>query len=59
MTSVSSRRIRPPVTGRNPASASANSRWPLPETPAIPTISPPRTSMEKLFTARLPRSPST
>ena len=30
--------------GRSPAMASASSRWPLPATPATPTISPARTS---------------
>ena len=36
-------RIVPPATGRMPASASSSSDWPLPATPAMPTISPART----------------
>src|SRR5262245_41285978 len=33
-------RISPPEASRWPASTSTNWRWPLPETPAMPTISP-------------------
>ena len=43
VTSLPSISMRPPTTGRMPASASTNSRWPLPSTPAIPKISPART----------------
>ena len=32
--------IWPAVVGRSPVMTSASSRWPLPETPAIPRISP-------------------
>ena len=38
--------------------ASASSRWPLPATPAMPTISPPRTWRESPRSALSPRSPS-
>ena len=34
---------RPPVGARMPARTSSSSVWPLPETPAMPTISPART----------------
>ena len=36
----------PSETGRIPESASMSSLWPLPETPAMPTISPARSSRE-------------
>ena len=44
---------------RCPTSASTSSRWPLPETPAIPRISPARTARLRLRTAGVPRSPAT
>ena len=43
-TSSPSRWMRPPVSLRRPVMTSASSAWPLPETPAIPRISPERTS---------------
>ncbi len=48
----------PPATGRIPVIASASSRWPFPATPAIPTISPARTSRLMPRSASPPRSPS-
>ena len=39
--------------------ASASSRWPLPSTPAMPTISPARTSRSTPFELAAARSPST
>ena len=46
VTSSSPTWIRPSETRRRPVSASISSVWPLPSTPAMPTISPPRTSKE-------------
>ncbi len=46
-TSAPSIRIEPLRGPRSPAIASASSRCPLPETPAIATISPERTSSER------------
>src|SRR6266511_2868592 len=46
----------PAVARRRPTMTSANSRWPLPATPAIPTISPRRTSREAFLTASYPSS---
>ena len=48
---------RPRVGGRMPVTASASSRWPLPATPATPTISPARTASETPRSASPPRSP--
>ena len=50
-------RIEPRSGGRRPAIASASSRCPLPDTPAMPTISPARTSSDSPRTASVPRSP--
>ncbi len=47
----------PAVDGLNPAITSANSRWPLPATPAMPTISPALTRKVRLEKASSPRSP--
>ena len=47
------------TSGRSPATASASSRWPFPDTPAMPTISPARTSRLRPRTASMPRSPAT
>ena len=52
-------RTLPARRSRIPESASASSRWPLPATPATPTISPSRTANETSFTAISPRSPTT
>ena len=51
-------RIRtwPSLIGRWPDSASTSSLWPLPETPAMPTISPAFTLMSKPLTASRPSS---
>lgn len=54
VSSTSSTRIFPPLTGRSPVSASVSSRWPLPATPAIPRISPACTSIDTFFTASRP-----
>ena len=51
--------MEPDVGVRSPAIASASSRCPLPETPAMPTISPARTSRSSPRTASVPRSPRT
>jgi hypothetical protein len=51
--------IRPAFERRRPVIASMSSDWPLPSTPAIPTISPARTSNEMPRTASSPRSSST
>src|SRR5919106_4894074 len=49
-----------PAAGcRIPVSTSTSSVWPLPETPAMPTISPPRTSSETSLSAGTPGEPST
>jgi len=53
------RRIAPPLTGRSPAIDSASSRCPLPETPAMPTISPAWTSSVTPCRAGSPWSLST
>ena len=45
---------RPPSGLRKPTSASTSSFWPLPATPAIPTISPPRTVRLTRSTTSLP-----
>ena len=50
---------RPASRRRWPVSDCISSRWPLPETPATPTISPARTSRLKSCTAASPRSPIT
>ena len=42
------------MTGRRPSTASSSSVWPLPDTPATPTISPDWTSNTAFFTARRP-----
>ena len=52
-----STRTRPAVTGRMPESTSASSVWPLPETPATPTISPACTSSETSWSAGSPWAP--
>ena len=44
--SAADQRSVPPSTLRRPAIASISSVWPLPSTPAMPTISPARTSNE-------------
>jgi len=49
----------PDSRARWPTSASISSRWPLPETPATPTISPARTDRFRSRTALSPRSPRT
>ena len=49
----------PRVERRSPVMASTSSRCPLPDTPAIPRISPCRTARETPFTASYPRSLST
>ena len=50
----------PPRSGaRSPVSASISSVWPLPSTPAMPTISPARTSKETPRTFSMPRSSDT
>src|SRR5438552_3435144 len=51
-------RISPLSASRWPARTSTSCRWPLPETPAMPTISPPRTESETLWTATAPASSS-
>ena len=50
-------RTVPATRGRWPTSASTSSRWPLPETPAMPRISPLRTDRLSPCTASVPRSP--
>ena len=57
-------RIGPPAARRRPVSASTSSSWPLPATPAIPRISPARTSKVTPRTTSCPivrrtRRPST
>ena len=52
-------RISPRQGARMPASASSSSDWPLPATPAMPTISPARTSKLMPFTRGTPWSPMT
>ena len=53
------RGISPPVASRWPPSTSTSSRWPLPETPAMPTISPARTaSLTRAHAPAWPRSSS-
>ena len=59
VTSVPSIDTLPAAIGRRPAIASASSRWPLPETPAMPRMRPPRTSRSRSFTASVPLSPTT
>src|SRR5262245_42603291 len=49
-------RTVPAIARRNPTMTSASSRCPLPATPAIPRISPRRTSRETLRRAHTPRS---
>ena len=49
---------RPDSIGRRPVIALTNSVWPLPCTPAMPRISPSRTSNDTPSTAMLPRSSS-
>ena len=50
----------PPDSGRRkPVIASISSDWPFPSTPAIPTISPARTSKDMPRTASRPRESST
>ena len=44
-------RISPAASGRMPASASSNSDWPLPATPAMPTISPARSAERDVLDA--------
>ena len=44
----------PPVAGRMPASTSSSSDWPLPATPAMPRISPARTSKLTDFSRATP-----
>src|SRR5713101_5360515 len=56
VTSTSPRRILPPVGRRVPASTSTSSLCPLPSTPAIPRISPCRSSNEMPRRAGTPRS---
>src|SRR5229473_2757430 len=51
-------RISPLSASRWPASTSTSCRWPLPETPAMPTISPPRTASDTSWTATAPASSS-
>ena len=46
----------PPVGLRRPVSASTSSSWPLPATPAMPRISPARTSRSTPRTTSRPRS---
>ena len=50
---------RPCAGLRSPVSASTSSSWPLPATPAMPRISPARTSNVTPLTASWPRSSST
>ena len=59
VTSTPCRSIAPPCGTRMPASAWISSLWPLPSTPAMPTISPARTSSERPRTASSPRSSRT
>ena len=47
-------RTRPPTVRRSPVITSASSRWPLPATPAMPTISPARTWSERSRSAGSP-----
>ncbi len=49
----------PDTAWRMPEIASSSSDWPLPATPAMPTISPPRTSKETSLTMVTPRESST
>src|SRR5712692_8398768 len=56
VTSCSPSSTRPPVARRVPASTSTSSLWPLPSTPAIPRISPWRSSNEMPRSAGTPRS---
>ena len=44
------------MTGVMPRIASTSSAWPLPSTPAIPAISPPRTSKDTFRSRRAPAS---
>ena len=46
----------PPVGTRRPVIASTSSDWPLPSTPAMPTISPARTCRDRPRSAGSPRS---
>ena len=55
--SCSSMMIVPAVALRSPARHCASSRCPLPETPAMPTISPPWTSRSTPRSTSVPRSP--
>ena len=57
MRSMPSMTTLPAVAGRKPTMTSASSRWPLPATPATPTISPDRTVISAARSALLPRSP--
>ena len=59
VTSSSPTTTRPDSGFRNPVSASISSDCPFPSTPAIPTISPARTSNETSRTAGSPRSSTT
>ena len=58
MSSPSSR-SRPPLVRRNPRIASISSLWPLPSTPATPTISPRCTSRETRSNVGRPDQSST
>ena len=59
VTSTPLRSMRPTCGTRMPAIASTSSVWPLPSTPAMPTISPARTASERPRTASRPRSSRT
>jgi hypothetical protein len=52
-------RMLPDAEWRSPVRASISSVWPFPSTPAMPTISPARTSNETPRTASRPRSSRT
>ncbi len=54
----SGRSQRPSCGRRRPPSRRASSRWPLPSTPAMPTISPRATSSVTPSTATSPRTPA-
>ena len=60
VSSAPSRRTLPAATGRRPLSASISSVWPLPSMPAMPTISPARTSNEtsRTFSTHGRRTPA-
>ena len=59
VTSCPSTTTEPPSTRRRPVIASISSVWPLPSIPAMPTISPARTSNETPRTFSIPRSSKT